>query len=83
MPEIQTKGEAAEFDVGPLRGKIAESCGTMKRFADKMGVSEAVMSSRIRGKTAWTRKDVAKAAGILGLYEKPEELIRVFFPKNS
>ena len=48
-----------------LRGSIREKFGTEKAFAVEMGMNPASMSSKLNGKTEWTRQEIEKACTLL------------------
>ena len=70
------------FDNHILRGHIVRSCGTIKAFALRFGISETAMQLKIANKSAWTREDIIKACPILGL-DEPYEIWRTFFSVDS
>ena len=39
------------FDYSKLKGRITEKCGSQKVFAKLMGLSEASLTSKLRGYT--------------------------------
>ena len=48
-----------------LRGLIREKFGTQDAFAKAMGMNPASMSSKLTGKTEWTRAEIEKACILL------------------
>lgn len=60
-----------------LRGRIREKFGTQEAFAKAMGMSETTLSSKLNGKTDWTRQEIEKAGKLLGI--PIEEIPSYFF----
>jgi hypothetical protein len=84
MPDQQlSDAEELKLNSNALRGKIVEKCGTLQHFSDLVGISEAVVSSRISGKSDWKRKEILKASKILGIEDRWDEIGRLFFAKES
>lgn len=50
-----------------LRGKIRAVFGTQEAFADSMGMSPTTLSSKLNGKTDWTRQEIEDACRRLGI----------------
>lgn len=48
-----------------LRGRIREKFGTQDAFAKAMEMHPASMSSKLTGKTEWTRAEIEKACVLL------------------
>lgn len=48
-----------------LRGLIREKFGTQDAFAKAMDMNPASMSSKLTGKTEWTRAEIEKACILL------------------
>lgn len=69
-----------EFDYSKLRGRIVEICGTMKIFADLMGLSQKTISLKIGGKIYWTQKEMIRTAEILK-FEFSDIPLYFFVPK--
>ena len=59
-----------------LRGRIREKFGTQEAFAKAVGMSETTLSSKLNGKTDWTRAEIEKASTLLGI---PIEEIPCYF----
>jgi hypothetical protein len=72
--------ESTSSESAALRGKIKEKCGTEKAFALQLGLTAETVSDKINGKKTWTKRDIMKAAEILGLQHDMKEFVRVFFP---
>ena len=50
-----------------LRGLIREKYGTQEAFAAAMAMSPTTMSSKLTGKTEWTRPEIEQACILLGI----------------
>lgn len=50
-----------------LRGRIREVYGTQAAFAQAVPMSEATLSSKLTGKTEWSRADIEKTCCLLGI----------------
>lgn len=48
---------------------------SQKEFADKLGISDSVLSKRLRGVSAWSVQDMLDVASLLGI--EPEKLLKV------
>lgn len=55
------------FDYSKLRGKIRECVGTEKIFAEKMGMSQQALSSRLNNKTEFADGEIYSGQQILNL----------------
>ncbi len=53
------------FDYSKLKGRITEKCGSQKVFAKLMGLSEASLTSKLRGYTFFKQNEIQKAIKIL------------------
>ncbi|WP_105302664.1 DUF739 family protein [Anaerolactibacter massiliensis] len=79
MSELQEKDvnhNSLQFSYNALRGRIIEVCGRNKVFADKMGMSEASLSSKLSGKAGFSQEDIFKACQILDI---PDNQINHYF----
>ena len=65
------------YKYNKLKGRIAEKCGTQKKFAELMGLSERTISLKMNNEIAFTQTDIAKASKILEL--EPNDLHSYFF----
>lgn len=65
------------FDYSKLRGRIVEKCGSQKAFAEKIGISECTMTSKLNGYTYFNQKDIAAAAKVLDI--APGDVSSYFF----
>lgn len=50
-----------------LRGAIREKFGTQAAFAKAMNMHTSTLSSKLRGKTDWTRQEMEDACKLLGV----------------
>lgn len=66
-----------QFSYDALRGKIVEVCGRNKVFADRMGISEASLSSKLAGKVGFSQEEIVKACRILGITDY--QIVTYFF----
>lgn len=62
---------------GMLREKIREQFGTLRIFADAMGMDYSSLSNKLNGKTAWNHYEIEKACKLLGI--SIEEVHAYFF----
>lgn len=64
-----------------LRGKIREVFGTQDAFAVAMGMNTATLSSKLNGRTDWSRAEMELACTLLHI---PLEEMHIYFfcPKN-
>ena len=61
----QLKERSTEMSYAKLRGRIREKFGTQEAFANEMGMNPASLSSKLNGKTEWTRQEIEKACVLL------------------
>lgn len=69
--------EKIRFDYSKLRGRIVEKCGSQKAFADKIGISECTLTSKLMGYTYFNQKDITAAKAVLDI--APEDISTYFF----
>jgi len=50
-----------------LRGRIREKYGSQAAFAQAMGMNAATLSSKLTGKTDWTRQEIERAYALLDI----------------
>lgn len=50
-----------------VRGAIRAKFGTQQAFAKEMGMHYSTLSSKLQGKTDWTRQEMEDACTLLGL----------------
>lgn len=55
------------FDYSKLKGRIIEKLGSQKIFAERLGVSDATMTSKLTGKTYFSQDEILKAINILAI----------------
>ena len=60
-----------------LRKKIRGKYSALAEFAAELGITPSTLSCKLKGKTDWTRQEVAKIYHLLDL--TPEELTAYFF----
>lgn len=56
-----------KYDYSKLKGRIIEICGSQGVFAERMGVSEQTISSKLKGRYRFSQNDIEKAIQILNL----------------
>lgn len=59
--------DMVEMDYSKLRGKIREVLGTESTFAKAMGYNRSTISAKLNNQSEWTRADIDKACGLLGI----------------
>jgi len=69
--------EKIRFNYSKLRGRIKEKCDSQKVFAERLGVSEATLTSKLQGNTYFTQSEIWKSTEILGI--QPDEVALYFF----
>lgn len=60
------------YDYSKLRGRIIEKYGTLKAFADAMGIDVSTLSKRLRNLMYWPQPDIEKACGLLDIADPME-----------
>ncbi len=55
------------FDYSKLRGRIVEKYGSQRQFADKVGVSEQTITSKMNGRVAISQEDVVTWSELLDI----------------
>jgi len=55
------------FDYSKLKGRIIEKLGSQKVFAEKLGISDATMTSKLTGKTYFSQDEIMKAIDVLSI----------------
>ena len=59
-----------------LRGRIVEKYGTMKKFAEEVGISRQALSQKLRGRIKFTMNDIQRYVTLLDI---PKDEIGLFF----
>lgn len=67
-------GTKLQYNYMKLRGKIIESYGSQKKFADKLGISENSISKKMQGKTGFSQDDIVKWSELLNIDKKDYSL---------
>ncbi len=57
------------YDYSKLRGRIVEKYGTIKAFAEALGVSNVTISEKLNNKAGINRKDIETWSNILDISE--------------
>lgn len=70
------KKNFAKFSYRRLKGRIVEIFGSAGRFAEAMGMSRQMLSSRLKGRTPFTVQEIWYARGLLQI---PKEDVYEFF----
>lgn len=65
------------FRYNELRGRIVEKYGTQGAFAKEIGITKECMSNKMRGKTAFSQRDIVRWCTLLDIDLK--EAGRYFF----
>ena len=60
------------YDYSKLRGRIIEKYGTLKAFADAMGIAVSTLSMRLHCTVYWPQPDIDKACGLLDITDPME-----------
>lgn len=55
------------FDYSKLKGRIIEKLGSQKVFAERLGISDATMTSKLTGKTYFSQDEIMKAIDVLAI----------------
>ena len=66
-----------KFDYSKLKGRITEKCGSQKVFAERLGISEGTLVSKLKCLTYFTQHEILKSASILDI--EPENICVYFF----
>lgn len=69
--------EKTKFDYSKLKGRIKEICGTQKDFAERLGISEGSLTSKLLGHTYFTQEEIRRSMGILAII--PTKVHEYFF----
>ena len=69
--------EKIKFDYSKLKGKIVEKCGSQKSFAEKLGIAECTLTSKLMGYTYFTQDEILRSCDILGIGQ--DEIFLYFF----
>lgn len=62
------------FDYSKLRGRIVEKCGSQKKFADAIGLSNRSVSLKLNGKLTWKQDEIIRSLHVLDLKEEDVQL---------
>lgn len=60
-----------------LRKKILGKYGSLAPFAKDLGITPSTLSTKLKGKTDWSRAEIARTKELLGL--TLEEVFEYFF----
>ena len=55
------------FDYAKLKGRITEKCGTQKAFAERLGITEGTLTSKLLGYTYFTQDEIFRSMEILDI----------------
>ena len=66
-----------KFDYSKLKGRITEICDSQKVFAERLGVSEGTLVSKLKCNTYFTQNEIFRASEILGI--SPANIAAYFF----
>lgn len=67
-----------EYDFDKLRGRIRERLGSEAKFAEKLSISSASLSSKFNNKSDFTASEISRASDE-DVLDIPIELIGVYF----
>jgi DNA-binding Xre family transcriptional regulator len=74
---LTREGAGMAFDYSKLEGLIKEKCGTRKKFAELINLSEHSVSVKINNKRQWKPSEINKACEVLGI--QPMDIPLYFF----
>ena len=66
-----------KFDYSKLKGRITEICDSQKVFAERLGITEGTLTSKLLGYTYFTQKEILRSIDILSI--DPGEVAVYFF----
>lgn len=70
-----------EFDFSELRGRIVTVYGTMRKFADALGISANTLSGKMSNKTEWSQPEIYKSCKLLKI--EVEKIPTFFFREKG
>ena len=56
-----------KFNYSKLRGRIIEILGSQKAFAERLGISEGTLVSRLKSETSFTQPEILMAIQVLDI----------------
>lgn len=65
-----------QFDYSKLKGKIKEVCDTQSKFSKKLGISEQVLSKRLKNQVCFDSNEIFKIIEVLDI---PKENVTEYF----
>lgn len=71
-----------EYDFDKLRGRIREKLGNEAKFAEKIGISPASLSSKFNNKSDFTATEISRATDYDVLNIQMEEIGVYFFTRK-
>lgn len=71
-----------EYDFDKLRGRIREKLGNEAKFAEKIGISPASLSSKFNNKSDFTATEISRATDYDVLNIQIEEIGVYFFTRK-
>ena len=69
--------EKTKFDYSKLKGRIIEKCGTQKAFAERLGITEGTLTSKMLGYTYFTQDEILRSISALDI--NPVDTALYFF----
>jgi cytoskeletal protein RodZ len=66
------------YDYNKLRGLIKEHFGTLKNYADALGIGTTTLNTRLNNQTPFTQNEILKSKELFKL-NNAEEVDEVFF----
>ena len=55
------------FDYSKLKGRVIEKLGSMKIYADRLGISETQLSKKINNRAGFSQADIIQSCKILDI----------------
>ena len=68
------------FDYSKLKGRIIEKCNSQKAFADRLGITQSTLTSKLRGYTGFSQEEIFLSADILEI--NLERINQYFFTRK-
>ena len=67
-------GKEGDYNLFKLKGRIVEKYGTLKRFAEEMGITSPYVTMLVKGTKPWSMKQKQKAMALLEISEEEQEV---------
>jgi hypothetical protein len=69
------------YNYRKLRGMIREYCGTLKAYADSIGIGTTALHSRLNSDVPFTQEEIRKTNELFGITD-PHLTDQIFFTKE-